>query len=173
MKFLNYLKEDYITNIEGDVPIYKNPTGKDFREILSYSTHRDACSVRCVIDIKHKDIYVWDAFHAVHIDGIRALKKVGLNISNSDAYRFFCDEGYIKNGKIQGNRAIPYKDYIKYYLNPINDPDAGEASQELELHKDLPYDDYSNVNLDWLKKYFIHKPIMGTYNNAPEIIFKG
>jgi hypothetical protein len=156
MRFLDYLNEEYQTYLDikdKHVPIFKNPTKSDFAEILKNTMYgRDNCSVRYIIDLKNKDIYIWEAHWGIHIIGLAALKKSGVDVNNKDVYNFYFGEGEISNNKIDGDRGLPYRTYVHFYKQD-------SIAKELKLGDKVPKEDtFDNKDLRWLDKYFVKPP---------------
>lgn len=112
MRLYNYLKEEYhglIKKPSGGIPIFKNPDRKEMREAGDLGT------IRYIVDITKKNIYVWDGYSVLHLDVIRKLNlKLDLH---------FRGEGEWNGTKIIDNHfSLHGVDYIKtskkYTLKP-------------------------------------------------------
>ena len=124
MKFTQYLQEEYVASAEGqdawdkkvNFPIYKNPTSSDYMEIRKADRGIGNIFLRTIIDLKNKNLYVWNALLGVHIQGFNALKKAGeLKIEPDSAYNLFCGAADLKGNKLANEEALSFVEYITYY----------------------------------------------------------
>ena len=99
MKFLDYLNEEYATiNKEGN-PVYKNPTADDYKNMFKEyrQTHNvTQISVRGILDMKAKNLFVANGFYYTHDLLHREITK---KLVSSGAKTIEL-EGYLKNGKL-------------------------------------------------------------------------
>ena len=75
MKIRQYLQEEWFKRIKGganSVDVFKNPSRKEFNEIISSTKHSNN-SVRFIADGKSKNLYVWEVYGSVHADMYRAM----------------------------------------------------------------------------------------------------
>jgi len=157
MKFLRHLNEEYVATGKGLIdtgmrdktvsfPIYKNPGTSDYKEIRKeYGNRNVDLEFRAIIDLKNKNIYIWNALDGVHIEGFNALKASGeLKIEPDSSYNLFCGGGTLKKGsnKLSGSYDfLSFMEYIQYYgLGKSKTFDG--STEELE------------EKAAWLKNYF-------------------
>jgi len=164
MRFKQFIDEAYITLGRGlDIPsqttapfpIYKNPDSTDYKELrksdrasttvrLTLGKAISNVELRTIIDLKNKNLYVWDALLGVHIEGFGALKRDGeLKIEPDSAYNLFCGGGSLgKSNKLSGGYdALSFVEYMQYY--GLGTTSGYEGTKE----------DIEN-KCGWLKKYF-------------------
>lgn len=104
MRFLNYLKEEYLSRI-GGVEVYKNPISDDLKEIVK-STGSPHPEVRFTLTPSTKNVYVWDANHDLFHWRLADMHATEVNRQNS-----VFGYGGIRNGKIHSSRdGIRYGD---------------------------------------------------------------
>jgi hypothetical protein len=81
MRFLLYLKEEYVSTLPGfktDYAVYKNPSGTDVGRLRKdiYQMYNDeSYSVGGLIDISNKDIYLLPAKADIHNNVYNKLKR--------------------------------------------------------------------------------------------------
>jgi hypothetical protein len=154
MRFAEYLKEEWEATIHKfGVSIYKNPSSSDYRKLRKELGYSDLF-LRVILDVKNKDIYVFDALTAIHIDGWNVLNLK----TTDDPYDILFGAGDLKPGdnKLSGmNEFLSAREYISHYAIGKN-------------FSDYIYNEKGTLKrLEWVKKYFkrasitSHKDIRG------------
>ena len=83
MRFIDYINEEFLKYANGwkstsdPIPVYKNPTSDEFKQL-----RREIKSARVLVDVKNKDVYVWDANLAAHQTIINQLSGLSSNLVN-------------------------------------------------------------------------------------------
>lgn len=168
MKFLKYLTEEYVVaaareddwgNKLRPFPIYKNPGSSDYKEIRKENRGSGFILLRTIIDLKNKNIFVWNALLGVHITGFNALKKAGeIKVEPDSAYNLFCGCADLSGNKLTNDEALSFVEYITYY--GLGDWKKFEGTTDDILKK-----------ADWLKSYYRGKiTVQMKFMGGPEIV---
>ncbi len=123
MRFLNYLKDEYVFTLQSrkdPYGVYKNPDIEDFKE-LEIQLRKDGSKdldVRFIADLAKRNLYVWDGTKSIHWDVEHYLQSHDNLSSNTIA-----DSGIIANHRIYSNGFIasirkrsPVLDWTKKYM---------------------------------------------------------
>ena len=107
MRLKRYLADEYIGNFEhfgNYIEIFKNPTRKEMLDAgstKSLSHDPSGKNVRFIIDMKNKDIYVWNP-NSYHVDAAVAItKEIG-----GDAETFMSGTGVPGVATFQGGKWV-------------------------------------------------------------------
>lgn len=110
MKFLGFLKEEYLmwvkgnwgsTKYCGESEVFCNPTAKELESLLQ--------DIRFIINLKTKKLYVWN-WNITHLDMASYLYKdklIPTSIVGSDSFFKYCFAGM---GSLNGSGLIKYTD---------------------------------------------------------------
>jgi len=141
MRFLSYLREEYTATLPGkrqQYTVYKNPTPSEInhlhKDIIS-SFDDKIHSVRGLIDIQNKDIYILPGMADLHSNAYEKLKKHDTSISPNNLLSFL---GYIDNHRIYGESLESFTgdviskkiklDWLKKYIANADSIDIQELS---------------------------------------------
>jgi len=87
-KILNILKEEYLTTIKSkwsEATVFKNPSLSDIKHLIRNSAQPENSSrpkaLRFFVDLETEDLYVWDAFSALHSIIIDKLISEGIELN--------------------------------------------------------------------------------------------
>ena len=135
MKFRNFLNEKYLILVDfkysksPPFPVYMNPGSSDYIDMKKTKKEQGVkffYFIRFIIDLDKKNIYVFDAGEAMHMEVEEKLRHKGLSLSNNILYGI----GPLSGSKIEieGLYQEPWKvpqnyDYKwakRYFTNPQN-----------------------------------------------------
>lgn len=139
MRFLQYLHEEYEASIRwGDqsLPIFVNPDSSEMRQ--ASRVHR---TIRWILDMDRKKLYVWDGYYLEHMDVIRR------GLQNLKAH--LRGESIFQGGKLSSSIFTPHNidttEIVKH---------QGSLRAAVAWMKD---------NKQWLSRYFHPADIEGAY----------
>lgn len=128
MRYLQYLQEDYEGIYPGGfgyekVTVFVNPTRKEMLEVLKECNHDP--ELRFILDLKNKNLYIWNAWAKVHQPMVEQLKLSGCIYK--DEYTF--GNAKVVNGKLHGLTNMTYCTSSKKYdwIEPYFDKKAIET----------------------------------------------
>ena len=167
MRFHQYLNEEYAASFMGDneycegqsFPIFKNPSASDYKELrkASQDNGRYPMVLRTIVDVKRKNIFVWDATMAIHVTGFGALKAAGeIKVEKGGAYNLLCGSADLepRATKLSGaNDYLSFIEYIRYYGSRL----GSVRDKEIDIDKIVK-------DLQWIKKYYKSCEITGEHD---------
>lgn len=155
--YINFknINEEYVATGKGldntgmrdktvNFPIFKNPGSSDYKELRKSYDAGEELELRTIIDLKNKNIFVWDALDGVHIEGFNTLKRSGdIKLEPDSAYNLYCGGGSLKRGKnkLMYGEYLSFVEYIRYYGLSNTEPYKGTME---DIRK----------KAEWLKSYY-------------------
>jgi len=144
MRLSKYLTEEFVVNVKNGltVPIFKNPTGDEIRELLEDG----ALGFRFITDMKKKNLYITDdiAWHVQMMD-VPKMKRE-LNFSQPGWRRGNDSIKHI----FMGNVDRGMNDLISDSLESLTDKDKSKGFKKMVYPKVL---ELSKFDYQWLMKY--------------------
>jgi hypothetical protein len=110
MRFVNYIEEEYKGIYPGaygydNVTVFVNPSKKEMIEAMKEGNLQNDKEVRFIIDLKNKNLYIWNAWAKVHQPMARQL-GLSDNIYASD---YIFGNAKVINGKLGGLDNMHYQ----------------------------------------------------------------